>query len=109
MAMKKKYAVEDFLSDSGRLLDEIDRADSFINDLPTDTAEAVSKEIRRKSLESIEEAIDFRENGYAEISLSKDEMYAVAGFFPPSVGMEPLKTDDVAELLSDKQITQGVD
>ena len=106
---KRDYAVEDFLSDSSKLLDEIGDADGFINDLPTETAEAVSAEIRKKSLESIEKAVDLQTNGYAEILISEDEMQAVANFFPPSEGMEPFKTDDVAELISDSQIGQGVD
>ena len=106
---QKKYVVEDFLSDAHKLLDNIDDVDGFINDLASQSAEAVGVEIRKKSLESIEQSVDLQTHGYAEISVSDDEMQAVAGFFPPSEGMEHLKTDDVAEILSDRRISHGVD
>ena len=106
---QKKYVVEDLFSGANKLLEDLDDADSFIKDLPTLSAESVSAELRKKSLESIVQSVDPPTPGYAEVSVSDDEMRAVADFFPPSEGMEPLKPDDVATVLNDKEIIQGVD
>ena len=109
MKNKKEYALEDILKDATKLLDNIGDVDGFIKDLPTETAEAYHTNIRKKSLESIEEDLDLKTNGYAEISVSDDEMQASAYFFPPSQGMMPLKIDDLAEILRNHDIVKGVD
>jgi uncharacterized protein len=106
---QKKYVAEDFLTGANKLLEDIDVADSFIKDLPTRSVESVNSEIREKSLESIVQSVDPSTPGYAEVSISEDEMRAIGDFFPPSEGIEPLKPEDVAMVLSDKEITQGVD
>lgn len=106
---QKKYRVEDFIADASKLLDGIPDVDGFLDDLPTERAEELLAEIRKKSLESVEDTVDLRTHGYAEISVSDDEMRVGAAFFPPTEGMEPLSPNDVAKILSDRGISKGVD
>ncbi|MCK4515286.1 MAG: DUF342 domain-containing protein, partial [Spirochaetaceae bacterium] len=105
---ERDYAVEDFLIDSNKLLDDIQNTDSFIFDLPGDKTADISEAIRKKSIESMNESLDLQVNGHASVTVSDDEMEAVADLFPPSDGMEPLRRGHVAELLHARRVIYGV-
>ena len=106
---KKKYVVEDLFSGANKALEDIDVADSFIKDLPSLAVESLNTEIRQKSLESVIQNVDPPTPAYTEVSISDDEMEAVADFFPPSEGSEPLKPEEVSKVLGDNGIIQGID
>ena len=106
---KKKYVVEDLFSGANKALEDIDVADSFIKDLPSLAVESLNTEIRQKSLESVIQNVDPPTPAYTEVSISDDEMEAVADFFPPSEGIEPLKPEEVSKVLGDNGIIQGID
>ncbi len=106
---RNAYASEDFFSETDKLLEDIANAEEFINGMPTESAEAVNAELRKKSLEAIEQSVDQRLDGYVEVTTSDNEMQVTADFFPPSQGMAPLSPDGVAEVLNHRQITHGVD
>jgi len=102
--MKKAadYSLEDFIDKSEKLLEDLGDVEDLIG-------EKVNSEIRRRSIESIEKSVDLQIRGYAEVSISEDEMKATANFYPPTGDMEPIGLDDIKELLDSKGIISGVD
>lgn len=103
--MKKKsadYALEDLITDSENLLDNIGEVEGL-------AAETIDGEISRRALESIEEAVELKINGYVELVISGDEMSAVADFYPPTANMKPVDLDDIVTFLEEKKVKTGVD
>ncbi len=108
--MKKdvNYSLEDFISKSEELLDDVGDVEDLVGEVPTEVEEKINSEIRRRSIESIEESVALQIKGYAEVSCSEDEMKATADFYPPTGEMEPIELYDIKELLDSKGITSGV-
>ena len=111
MPMKKvvDYSLEDFISKSELLLEDVGDVEGLVGEIPSDTTEKINSQIRKKSIESIEKFVDLQINGYAEVSISEDEMKATADFCPPTGEMKPIELDDITELLDSKGIISGVD
>lgn len=105
---KNSYSKEDFLIDTNKLLEDIEDADSYLNDTTTDFSGTHGIELKKNLVESYDNNFAFKTNGYVEITVSENEMQAIADFFPPSEGMEPLKPNDISTVLEEKQITEGV-
>ncbi len=105
----KDYALEDFITKSEKLLEDVGNAEELVGEVPTEVEEKINGEIRKRTIESIEKSIDLQINGYAEVTISEDEMTATADFYPPTGGMKPIELDAIVELLSLKEITLGVD
>lgn len=105
----KDYALEDFITKSEKLLEDVGNAEELVGEVPTEVEEKINGEIRKRVIESIEESIDLQINGYAEVIFSEDEMTATADFYPATGGMKPIELDAIVELLSVKKITLGVD
>lgn len=110
--MKKSstnYALEALITDSENLLDNMGKVESLVAETRAEAAEAINCEIRKKTFESIEEAVELKINGYVELVISGDEMSAVADFYPPTGDMKPVDLDDIVPLLEAKGVTTGVD
>jgi len=110
--MKKRsadYALEDLITDSENLLGNMDNVGALIAETQAGAAEEINGEIRKRALESIEEAVELQINGYVELVISGDEMSAVADFYPPTGNMKPVDLDDIVPLLEAKGVTTGED
>ena len=103
------YSLEDFITKSEILLEDVGDVEDLVGEIPSDTTEKINSEIRKKSIESIEEYVDLQIDGYAEVAISEDEMKATADFYPPTGEMNPIELDDIVELIKSKGIISGVD
>ena len=106
---KRSYVVEDFLKESNDLLEEISEGSGFINDLPTESAEAVGAKIRKDALDSIGRDVESQINGYVDLAISRDEMNVIAGFFPAKQSGESITVAEVDNVLAGNEITYGID
>ncbi len=103
------YSLEDFLVNSEKLMEDIGDVEGLVGEIPSDSTEKINSQIRKKSIESIEEYVDLQINGYAEVTISEDEMKATADFYPSTGEMKPIELDDITELLDSKGIISGID
>ena len=106
---RQKYIVEDLISDSESLLDEIVDIGEVLGELPDETSDAVSEDIRKKSLDSLREEIELETDGHVELTISENELKVTAAFFPPSERRIPMNPDDVAAYLKAKGVIHGID
>jgi len=109
MGKNVDYSVEDLIVKSEELLEGMGDITSLIGTATAETAESIIDEMHRTSLESLKEATDPQIDGYTVVRVSEDEMRAVADFHPPTGAMDPIETSAVAQLLSAKGISVGVD
>jgi uncharacterized protein (DUF342 family) len=103
------YSLEDLVDQSEGMLKGLEDIEALAGELPDELGEKITGEFRKKFLESHEEAPDTETDGYAELTVSDDEMRVAADFHPPGAGKKSIELDYVAQLLKSKGITYGVD
>lgn len=105
---RKEYQLEEFLEDTEKELEELEKMGSFLDSENAMAEIRASETMREHFLTSEEEAVDFPTDGYMEITVTDDEMEAYADFYPPSEGRSPLNSDDAAEIIERKNLVHGV-
>jgi hypothetical protein len=109
MKSSKEYIWEDFLEDTEKTVEELEDIDELLS-LPEESLDdEASQNIRNQFAAMEDEGLDFRLDGYMEISVSDDSMTAYGHFYPPSEGCNLLTYDGVIEILDSREITFGVE
>lgn len=103
------YSLEDFIANSEKLLEDMVYMDGLVDPAAgTDAAEKISDVACRASLAALKDSMNLQFNGYAEVRIAEDEMSALADFYPPGGDMNPIEPDFIAELLSARGISEGL-
>jgi len=104
------YSLEDLTAESEKLLEDVGDIEELVGTAAgTETAESIGDETSRASIKALKESMDLQFDGYADVRLAEDEMSALADFYPPGGEMNPIEPDQIADLLSAKEIIEGVD
>ncbi len=107
MKKAKEYTTQDLLASSEALLEEMGVAEALVAASPSSEVEQkVSRDILKRF--GFEEE-DFPQDGYVEISVSTNEMEAMADFVAPVGDGNPLDVGDVSRFLEVKKVSYGVD
>ena len=108
MKSSKEYIIEDLLQETEKTLQDLGDVDTLLELEADELEDAISDTVRKQFIETESEGQDFKIDGYAEITLSEDEMEAYADFYPPSEGKNPLSLDDLITMLDRKKIAFGI-
>ncbi len=108
MSEKNNYFLEDLLSQTENLLNELEYlenhegTDHYIEDEISDKAHEVF-------VENEYEGQEYKSDGTVEINISVDEMNVVADFYPPTEGMKPVVYENVAMAFAAKNVVFGIE
>jgi len=104
------YSLEDFIAKSEELLEDVCDIDGLVDPAAgSDSVKSISNGASMASIKALEESMDLQSNGYIDLRVAEDEMSALADFYPPTGAMNPIDPDAMAESLSAKGISEGVD
>lgn len=108
MTKRDDDPLEHILSETNEMLQELESMERSSRDSASELGDLSRERARRKFAEQSEhEHLPF--DGYAEFTVSADEMTVTGNFYPPGEGMAPLDVNKVAEQLRAKDVVYGVD
>jgi uncharacterized protein (DUF342 family) len=109
LATVDKRGVDDLVSSTERLLEELGDPDRLTADVPGEAEPASRAAAQAEAMEYIDRSLGLVVDGRVEIEISDDDMVCKAGFYPPVAGGNPLEPDQVVRILQAQDVQYGID
>ncbi|MBN2323376.1 MAG: DUF342 domain-containing protein [Spirochaetes bacterium] len=108
MKKEKDYIVEDLIRSVGTILDDIQSVALEVGET-TGSRKRIENEMQKKEFEELALEEQISVDGMAEIRISKDDMQAIADFYPPRGAGGDITEEDVTDKLSQYGVVHGIE